>query len=366
VSAGASLRLERLTKRFGSVVAVDQVSLEIPSGSFVTFLGPSGSGKTTTLNLIAGFLQPDGGEIFFDGRPVSHTPTHRRNLGMVFQNYALFPHMTVLDNVAFPLRMRSKPAQSELTRTVQSALALVQLSGLERRYPRQLSGGQQQRVAMARALVSNPRLLLLDEPLGALDRKLRERMQIEMKSIHRTVGTTFLYVTHDQGEALAMSDVIVVMHDGRVEQVGTPRELYDAPANEFVADFLGTANLFPGRVIARSDDGLTIELDRGTVVRPRAVGDSVDVGAVVKLLVRPEDVDIVAAGERGGDSDLLRGKVGEVIYLGETTRVVVETDEGVLVARLASRRGGELIPGGDVIVSWPRAAGRVLPSRIAR
>jgi putative spermidine/putrescine transport system ATP-binding protein len=366
VSAGASLKLERLTKRFGPVVAVDQVSLEIPSGSFVTFLGPSGSGKTTTLNLIAGFQEPDDGEIFFDGQPVSHTPTHRRNLGMVFQNYALFPHMTVFDNVAFPLQMRTKPAKAELARAVQSTLALVQLTGLEHRYPRQLSGGQQQRVAMARALVSNPRLLLMDEPLGALDKKLRERMQVEMKAIHRTVGTTFLYVTHDQGEALAMSDVIVVMREGRVEQVGSPRELYNAPANEFVADFLGSANLLAGRVVARTEDGLTIELGRGTMVALRAAGVAAEVGAAVKLLVRPEDVDIVGAGGAAPESDVLRGKIGEVIYLGEMTRVVVETDEGVLIARLTGRRGGELMPGEAVVVSWPRAAGRVLPDREAR
>jgi putative spermidine/putrescine transport system ATP-binding protein len=362
VSTGASLKLDRLTKRFGSVLAVDGVSLEIPSGSFVTFLGPSGSGKTTTLNLIAGFLEPDAGEIFFDGRPVSHTPTHKRHLGMVFQNYALFPHMTVFDNVAFPLRMRAKLGASQLARAVHGTLALVHLAGLEGRYPRQLSGGQQQRVAMARALVSNPRLLLMDEPLGALDKKLRERMQVEMKAIHRTVGTTFLYVTHDQGEALAMSDVIVVMRDGRVEQVGAPRELYEAPASEFVADFLGSANLFAGRVTSRAGDRLTIELGGGTLVQARAPGDAIGVGAPVKVLVRPEDVDILGAAGAVADSEVLRGKVGEVIYLGEMTRVVVETDEGVFLARLAGRRGGDLVPGEAVAISWPRAATRVLPS----
>jgi putative spermidine/putrescine transport system ATP-binding protein len=366
VSAGASLKLEQLTKRFGSVLAVDRISLEIPSGSFVTLLGPSGSGKTTTLNLIAGFLEPDAGEIFFDGHPVSRTPTHQRNLGMVFQNYALFPHMTVFDNVAFPLRMRAKLARAELERAVQSTLALVQLAGFERRYPRQLSGGQQQRVAMARALVSNPRLLLMDEPLGALDKKLRERMQVEMKSIHRTVGTTFLYVTHDQSEALAMSDVIVVMRDGRVEQVGAPRELYDAPASEFVADFLGSANLFGGRVTGSAENRLAIELTGGTMLRASAAGTALGAGAAVKVLVRPEDIDIVAAGGVAPGRDVLPGKVGEVIYLGEMTRVVVETAEGVLVARLAGRRGGEFAPGDPIVASWPRAAVRVLPSLDAR
>ncbi len=360
-SPGAALTLERLVKRFGSVLAVDRVSLEIPSGGFVTLLGPSGSGKTTTLNLIAGFLQPDAGEIFFDGRPISRTPTHRRDLGMVFQHYALFPHMSVFQNVAFPLRMRARLSKAELTRRVEATLALVQLSGLGGRYPRQLSGGQQQRVAMARALVSRPRLLLMDEPLGALDKKLRERMQVEIKSIHRTVGTTFIYVTHDQAEALAMSDLVVVMRDGRVEQLGAPRDLYDAPESEFVADFLGSANLLAGRVTARSDGRLTVALGGGTTVQATGDGASAAVGVSVKLLVRPEDVDIVAVGGARADSDLLRGKVAEVIYLGEMTRVVVETDEGVFAARLAGRRGGDLALGQAVTISWPRAAVRVLP-----
>jgi spermidine/putrescine ABC transporter ATP-binding subunit len=358
-SRGAELRLDRLTKRFGSVLAVDEVSLEIPSGSFVTFLGPSGSGKTTTLNLIAGFLEPDGGEIFFDGRPVSHTPTHKRDLGMVFQNYALFPHMTVLDNVAFPLRMRARLPAAEVARAVASTLALVQLAGFERRYPRQLSGGQQQRVAMARALVSRPRLLLMDEPLGALDKKLRERMQVEMKAIHRSVGTTFLYVTHDQGEALAMSDVIVVMRDGRVEQLGAPRDLYDAPATEFVADFLGSANLLVGRVAGQSGGLVTVELRGGVTVHARAARAPAP-GATVKLLVRPEDVDVASEDATPAGADALRGKVAETIYLGEMTRVVVDTDDGPVIARLPGRRGGELVPGQAIAVSWPRGAGRVL------
>ena len=206
--SGAAVRLERLTKRFGSVVAVHEACLAIPAGSFVTLLGPSGSGKTTTLNLIAGFLLPDGGEIFVDDQAISRVPPHRRNIGMVFQNYALFPHMTVFENVAFPLRMRTALAGSALSGRVEETLDLVQLTGLGGRYPRQLSGGQQQRVAMARALVSYPRLLLMDEPLGALDKKLRERLQLEIKAIHRRVGTTIVYVTHDQSEALTLSDLV--------------------------------------------------------------------------------------------------------------------------------------------------------------
>jgi len=361
MTSGAAVTLERLTKRFGAVVAVDRISLEVPSGSFITFLGPSGSGKTTTLNLIAGFLEPDAGEVFFDGRPVSRTPTHRRELGMVFQSYALFPHMTVFDNVAFPLRMRQHLAPSELARAVDATLTLVRLTGLERRYPRQLSGGQQQRVAMARALVSRPRLLLMDEPLGALDKKLREQMQIEMKTIHRAVGSTFVYVTHDQGEALAMSDLVVVMRDGRIEQVGSPRELYNAPANEFVADFLGSANLLGGQVTARSDDTLAVTLAGGTTIYAAMPRDAPAAGSRVTVLVRPEDVDVVV-GDRAPRGDVLAGKVREVIYLGETTRVVVDTGEGVLVARIAGQRGDDLVPGDTVGVRWAAAAARVLPS----
>ncbi|HYB70231.1 MAG TPA: ABC transporter ATP-binding protein [Candidatus Bathyarchaeia archaeon] len=354
--------LERLTKRFGTVLALDRVSLEVPSGSFVTFLGPSGSGKTTTLNVIAGFLEPDEGEVFIDGRPISRTPTHRRDLGMVFQSYALFPHMTVFDNVAFPLRMRTRLPKMELERAVEAALALVHLAGLGGRYPRQLSGGQQQRVATARALVSRPRLLLMDEPLGALDKKLREQMQVEMKSIHRAVGSTFLYVTHDQEEALAMSDVVVVMRDGRIEQVGSPRDLYAAPASEFVADFLGSANLLPGRVVGREGDAALLALDGGTRLRVPHDPDGPAAGAAVKLLVRPEDVEVHLGDRADGGRQTVPGKVSEIIYLGEMTRVVVDTAEGVIVARLAGRRGGELALGHAVAVSWPPTAVRLLPA----
>ena len=259
---GAAIQLERLTKHFGSVVAVHEVSLAIPAGSFVTLLGPSGSGKTTTLNLIAGFLLPDGGEIFVDDQAVSRVPPHKRNIGMVFQNYALFPHMTVFENVAFPLRMRTALAGTALRGRVEETLDLVQLAGLGNRHPRQLSGGQQQRVAMARALVSYPRLLLMDEPLGALDKKLRERLQLEIKAIHRRVGTTIVYVTHDQSEALTLSDLVVVMDRGRILQVGPPRTLYEAPETDFVADFLGGANLMAGHVAGEAGEDLIVTTGR--------------------------------------------------------------------------------------------------------
>jgi len=224
-ASGAQLRLRNLTKTFGAVTAVDQISLDVPAGAFVSLLGPSGSGKTTTLNLIAGFLTLDAGDILLDARSVADIPPHKRNIGMVFQSYSLFPHMTVEENVGFPLRMRTRLSRDDAARRIDEMLALVQLSHLGSRYPRQLSGGQQQRVAMARALVSRPRLLLMDEPLGALDKKLREQMQIEIRRIHRSVGTTVIYVTHDQAEALTMSDVVVVMHQARIAQIGTPRAL---------------------------------------------------------------------------------------------------------------------------------------------
>jgi spermidine/putrescine ABC transporter ATP-binding subunit len=356
---GAALRLERLTKRFQSVAAVDGISLEIPSGSFVTLLGPSGSGKTTTLNLIAGFLVPDAGEIFIDEQPVSQVPTHKRNIGMVFQNYALFPHMTVFENVAFPLRMRSRLTGDELPQRVEATLDLVQLSGFEGRYPRQLSGGQQQRVAMARALVSNPRLLLMDEPLGALDKKLRERMQIEIKGIHRTVGTTFVYVTHDQSEALAMSDLVVVMHEGRIAQVGNPRRLYEAPESEFVADFLGGANVLGGTVKGKTADDLVVDVG-GETIRVRAGSDAAPSGAPVRVLIRPEDIDVAPDAVGGPEVEGLAGTVSEVIYLGDATRVVVSAKGGMLSAKLPGRRGADLSPGQAVTISWPRSAARVL------
>jgi ABC-type Fe3+/spermidine/putrescine transport system ATPase subunit len=286
-------------------------------------------------------------------------PTHKRNIGMVFQNYALFPHMTVFENVAFPLRMRSRLAAGELPRRVEATLDLVQLSGFEGRYPRQLSGGQQQRVAMARALVSNPRLLLMDEPLGALDKKLRERMQIEIKGIHRTVGTTFVYVTHDQSEALAMSDLVVVMHEGRIAQVGTPRTLYEAPESEFVADFLGGANVLSGTVKGKTGDDLVVDVG-GETIRVRAGSDTAPSGAPVRVLIRPEDIDVAPGAVGGPEAEVLAGTVSEVIYLGDATRIVVSAKGGMLSAKLPGRRGADLSPGQPVTICWPRSAARVL------
>src|SRR3982074_808380 len=262
-ASGAQLRLRQLTKAFGAAKACRQIRLEGPAGAFVSLLGPSGSGQTTTLNLIAGFLTPDAGDILLDERSIADGAPHKRNIGIVFQSYSLFPHMTVADNVGFPLRMRTKLSREAARKRIDDMLALVQLAHLATRYPRQLSGGQQQRVAMARALVSHPRLLLMDEPLGALDKKLREQMQVEIKRIHRSVGTTVIYVTHDQTEALTMSDLVVVMHQARIAQVGTPRVLYETPANLFVAASLGDSNLLPAKIVSSSGDEIVAAIGNG-------------------------------------------------------------------------------------------------------
>ena len=303
MASGAQLRLRQLTKAFGASQAVDRISLDVPAGAFVSLLGPSGSGKTTTLNLIAGFLTPDAGDILLDERSIADVPPHKRNIGMVFQSYSLFPHMTVAENVGFPLRMRTRLSRQDARQRIDEMLALVQLGHLGTRYPRQLSGGQQQRVAMARALVSHPRLLLMDEPLGALDKKLREQMQIEIKRIHRSVGTTVIYVTHDQTEALTMSDLVVVMHQARVAQVGTPRVLYEAPANVFVADFLGDSNLLTATIAHVSGDELAVEIgERREDTAPRGARRPRRRRSRTVVLIRPEDIAVTATDAANGRS----------------------------------------------------------------
>jgi putative spermidine/putrescine transport system ATP-binding protein len=262
---GAAIQLLDLEKRYGDVTALAGVSLDMPAGEFVTLLGPSGSGKTTTLNAIAGFLQPDNGRILVDRSPIETVPPHRRNIGMVFQNYALFPHMTVEANIAYPLKRR-KVAKQELRRLVAESLALVGLDGMDKRYPRELSGGQQQRVALARALVFRPRVLLMDEPLGALDRRLRASLQLEFKRIHRELGITFVYVTHDQEEALTMSDRLAVMDQGRILQVGSPRDIYERPAERFVADFIGETNFIAATVIGTENGTAMVDFGSGRAI----------------------------------------------------------------------------------------------------
>jgi putative spermidine/putrescine transport system ATP-binding protein len=360
-ASGAQLRLRQLTKAFGATKAVDQVSLDVPAGAFVSLLGPSGSGKTTTLNLIAGFLTPDAGDILLDDRSIADVPPHRRNIGMVFQSYSLFPHMTVVENVGFPLRMRTRLSRADARARIDEMLALVQLGHLGDRYPRQLSGGQQQRVAMARALVSHPRLLLMDEPLGALDKKLREQMQVEIKRIHRSVGTTVIYVTHDQTEALTMSDIVVVMHQARVAQVGTPRALYEAPANLFVADFLGDSNLLPAKFVAASGGEVAVEIGSGETIRAARGTIAASAGERVVVLIRPEDMSVAATGQPTDGQDMLAGTVRDISYHGDTFKLDVAVGGEMLKVKVGREHGAGMAPGQPVVLTWKSAAARVLP-----
>jgi spermidine/putrescine transport system ATP-binding protein len=347
--APAEISLVALEKRFGDVRAVDGVSLDIRAGEFFSLLGPSGCGKTTTLRMIGGFELPTGGQVLLRGRDVSYDPPDKRPVNMVFQHYALFPHLDVGDNVGFGLR-RKKTDKAEITRRVGEALELVHLQGYERRKPSQLSGGQQQRVALARALVNRPFVLLLDEPLGALDLKLRRRLQIELKRIQVEVGITFVYVTHDQEEALTMSDRIAVMHAGRVEQLGTPEELYERPASRFVADFIGTTNLLHGVMEA---DGAA-RLSSGEQVR--VAEDGLRPGDPVELSVRPESIALVPADAVGA----LRGEVEQAAYLGATVSYQIRTTGGLVLSVIAPKTGVRLPVGTAVAVAWSPAEALVL------
>jgi spermidine/putrescine transport system ATP-binding protein len=298
--ARGEIQLLELTKRFAEVTAVDSIDLEIPGGEFFSLLGPSGCGKTTTLRLIAGFEQPSAGRILLDGADVAYTPPHKRNVNTVFQNYALFPHLNVFDNIAFGLR-RAKCPKDELRQRVARALELVQLSGYERRKSSQLSGGQQQRVALARALILNPAVLLLDEPLGALDAKLRKALQIELKALQQEVGITFLYVTHDQEEALTMSDRLAVMNAGRVEQVGAPQDVYEDPETIFVADFLGVSNLMDATAHGAHDGHCHVAVE---AFEFEAHAGESNVKGPAKIVIRPERVELEPHGSPAGPNRL--------------------------------------------------------------
>jgi spermidine/putrescine transport system ATP-binding protein len=347
----SSVVLERLSKRFGDVEAVRELTLEIGDGEFFSLLGPSGCGKTTTLRLIAGFEEPSEGRIFIGDREVTQTPAHKRPVNTVFQSYALFPHLSVADNVGFGLRFHSVEKR-ERRRRVGEALQLVRLDGFERRKPSQLSGGQQQRVALARALVLEPAVLLLDEPLGALDAKLRRSLQIELKSIQEAVGITFVYVTHDQEEALTMSDRMAVMADGLVQQLGTPRDVYEEPATTFVADFLGVSNLMD----ARAEGGGRVRLGDATLTAGR--GD-LDARGDVRLTIRPERIRVEPPGAAG--ENRLPGTVTRVVYLGAATQILLELAGGQTLQATSSAADG--IPPGEgdaVTVHLPPDALRIL------
>ena len=344
-SAGpASISLERVTKRFaGDVTAVDAVNLKVDAGEFFSLLGPSGCGKTTTLRMIAGFETPDEGSIRVGTRDLTHVPVHQRDMGMVFQSYALLPHRTVAENVAFGLRMRRVP-KLELAERVAAALAQVKLSGYEDRRPAELSGGQQQRVALARVIVIRPAVLLCDEPLGALDRKLRQAMQVELKALQRALGVTLIFVTHDQEEALAMSDRIAVMNAGRLEQVGTPAEIYDRPRTRFVAEFIGEINLIDGFV------------REGRFILPdgRAIPAPAGPGGAATLALRPEQTRLVASGEGA-----LNGTIADASFLGDQVLYTIETEGGRRVFVKERNTGGVPLraPGSPIGLAWSTDAG---------
>jgi spermidine/putrescine ABC transporter ATP-binding subunit len=349
------VELRRVSKAFGRAMAMDRIDLQVRKGEFLSILGPSGSGKTTTLRVIAGLVEPSAGEVLIGGRVVTRVPVHRRNLGMVFQNYALFPHLTVRENVAFGLEMRKVP-RADAARRVAEALALVRLPGFDARYPHQLSGGQRQRVALARALVVQPSVLLLDEPLGALDKKLRESMQVELRALQRSLGITTIFVTHDQEEALTLSDRIAVMNEGRIQQLDTPVELYERPRNRFVSEFIGASNLLEGDPVPGEHGLAGLRTDRGLVVRFPAAALAEAPPGRAAVSVRPEKITLtVGPPAQGGN--VFRATVESVVYLGTSTHYYVVTDEGerlIAYEQNVAAHGGTTIyaPGDRVHVSW--------------
>ncbi len=358
----ALLEIRNVTRRFGPLTAVDRVSIAIEAGEFFTLLGPSGCGKTTLLRMIAGFDLPDAGEILLDGRDMADTPPERRPIHTVFQSYALFPHMTVSQNIAFPLKMAGK-ARDEIAAGVKDALAQVHLEEKGAQYPHELSGGQKQRVALARSLVNQPRLLLLDEPLGALDAKLREEMQIELINLQRDVGVTFVFVTHAQSEALALSHRIAVMNEGRIEQLDEPSKIYGFPKNRFVADFIGKCNMFEATVLEAPAGGLRLQArGLGTLVAPPAEG--VRTGQAGVFAIRPEQVHIQAPDAPVEHENHFAGKVHDLLYVGEVTTYVVELAEGTrieaLLANSSPGRARFFEPGEPVRVAWRADAGAFL------
>ena len=344
----------------GETLVVKCLSLDVHKGEFLTLLGPSGSGKTTSLMMLAGFEVPTAGRISVAGRDLTYLPPHKRDIGMVFQNYALFPHMSVAENVAFPLQARSRPKQ-EIASRVAQALTRVRMEAFSQRRPAQLSGGQQQRVALARALVFEPALVLMDEPLGALDKQLREHMQMEIKHLHEELGITVIYVTHDQDEALAMSDRIAVFNDGAVEQIGTAKEIYEAPETVFVSSFVGENNHLHGRVASRSPDGRTLISAAGADVLATPVG-SLPVGSPILLSLRPERIIVVGDGLT--PDNVIRGTVTEIIYFGDHVRLKCRLLGGdILTVKMANAANlGDRKAGDELLLGWRAADCRALPA----
>lgn len=341
-----SVQLVHVTKRYGDVIAVDDLCLIIPEGEFFSLLGPSGCGKTTTLRMIGGLERPDEGEIHISGELVNDRPPNERSSNIVFQNYALFPHLTVKDNIAFGLRLRSRRVpEPQIGEMVEEVLQLVHLEGFGSRRPNQLSGGQQQRVALARALVLQPKVLLLDEPLGALDRQLRKAMQIELRRIQHEVEITFIYVTHDQDEAMSMSDRVAVMRNGVFDQIGTPREIFESPRTRFVADFMGASNIFSGRIVDVSGDRAqsaykqTIEIETENGLKVISHGHrAVSTGAPISFSIRPEAVQVFPRDATWSVDNKFDGKIVEKVYLGDVTELEVAlTDSDFITSRIQSR-----------------------------
>ncbi|CAI8717052.1 MULTISPECIES: ABC transporter ATP-binding protein [unclassified Pseudomonas] len=351
--SSSSLTVKKLAKNYGQFVALAQTDLTVADGEFLTLLGPSGSGKTTLLSLVAGLTHPDGGEVSIGDNDVTYLAPHHRDIGVVFQNYALFPHMTILENIAFPLKMR-KVSATEARERAMAALDMIKLPHIAQRYPKELSGGQQQRVALARCMVYRPSIILMDEPLGALDKKLREHMQLEIKRIHRELGTTIIYVTHDQEEAMTMSDRICLMNAGKIEQLGTPDDLYFRPRTLFVADFLGESNLLPAQIVASQDGVLDVLVgSRGIKASATPNGENLP-GAHIHIMVRPQNMLIAKATD--GDVRHLQASVSDVMVTGSLTKVYMSTEEeGIpaLVSAFPTRVNGESFQRGDkVSLSW--------------
>jgi putative spermidine/putrescine transport system ATP-binding protein len=355
------LQIQRLRKTYDQVVAIDEVSLDIRKGEFMTFLGPSGSGKSTTLYIVAGFQSPTGGRVLLDGKPLLAVAPNRRNIGMVFQRYTLFPHLTVGENVAFPLRVRRTP-DAQVKAKVEQMLKLVQLADCRDRMPGQLSGGQQQRVAIARALAYDPPVLLMDEPLSALDKKLREELQLELRRIHQQTGVTILYVTHDQEEALRLSDRIAVFNKGRIEQVGTGEELYANPASRFVASFIGNSNFLPIKLAGMQGSAQAV-FPNGKPAPCASVNHGLNVGDSGTLMLRPEQITIRAQpAER--DEGGLPVTVRDVTYLGDTMHYAVATpwEQEVAVRTAIGAREASLQIGARAWLDWDSVSGRVFPA----
>ena len=363
--SSSSLTVQGLAKRYGDFVALAPTDLVVADGEFLTLLGPSGSGKTTLLSLLAGLVPPDEGIVRIGAQDVTYAPPYERDIGVVFQNYALFPHMTIAENIAFPLKMRKIP-EAEAKKRAREALEMVHLPHIAGRYPRELSGGQQQRVALARCMVYKPSIILMDEPLGALDKKLREHMQLEIKHLHRELGTTVVYVTHDQEEAMTMSDRICLMNAGRIEQLGTPADLYFRPSTLFVADFLGESNMMPASLGPRTGDEAEVRLgSTGLPGRALANGQDLPPGSPVRVMVRPQNLTIARPSDDGAPG--VMGRVSDVMVTGSLTKVYMQPlDDALppLVAAFATRNEAEAIRIDDVLaLSWDSRDAVVIADR---